>query len=69
MVSRAEITGNLDSIVATSGPVFGVGSTIGKRWLTIHSDVIGAIYDPSQAPEEQEFSKVYENGSASGFVR
>jgi len=40
VISRTEITDNLDSILATLGPVLGVGLTPRKRRLTIHSDVI-----------------------------
>ena len=41
MRSKNQVTDNLDSIVATLGPVLGVELTLGKRWLTIHSNVIG----------------------------
>ena len=73
MRSKNQVTDNLDSIVATLGPVLGVGLTLGKRWLTIHSDVIGLsmsyLTTQVQALEEQGFSKVYDCGSVSGFVR
>ena len=39
--TRIQVTDNLNSIVATSEPVLDLEFILGKRWLSINSDIIG----------------------------